>query len=154
MTPRPAPWCRRGESERGRDGNTPMTTVRKPFAVPHRVPLSLSHQPVWTLLPSHCRREAERLLREADGTRRSGLRQLLVLHEQRAGVHVMLRLRGRRRHQQVRRPNRLITWLRVIQSSSEHTQGFRNVSGFALMRIWWRLSSIMWCSLCVCVPGV
>lgn len=22
------------------------------------------------------------------------------------------------------------------------------------MRIWWRLSSIMWCLLCVCVPGI
>lgn len=65
-----------------------------PLALLHHVPLSFQHQPVPTV-SSHRRREAEWLLGEADGTRRPRLRQLLVLHEQRAGVHVMLRLRGR-----------------------------------------------------------
>lgn len=36
------------------------------------------------------------------GTRGCWLRQLLVLHEQRAGIHVLLRFRGWRRNQQVR----------------------------------------------------
>lgn len=66
-----------------------------PLALLHHPSLSFQRQPVPTVPPSHRRREAERLLGEAGGTRRPRVRQLLVLHEQRAGVHVMLRLRGR-----------------------------------------------------------
>jgi hypothetical protein len=44
----------------------------------------------------------ERLLVAGGGPRGTRVRQLLVLHEQRAGVHFLLRLGGRRRHQQVR----------------------------------------------------
>lgn len=107
-TQKPAPWCRKGERGRGQDGNTVTTTVRKP---PSDLWLELSSLSVEYLLLSlmcnvimlpRCRWETERLLVAGHGTRGRRLWQLLILHEQRVGVHFLLWFRGWRCNQQVR----------------------------------------------------